>query len=133
MLRFGTILILFVVINSVKVKLVNGLHSIQKIDQGSVKCNTCNPTPILYPPPPPVPCPPPPAPALPPPSPPKKPPSGLYCPPPPAASLIYIPGPPGNLYPIDMSDYNAATQIRKSSVLFTGGLLLVVLILMSFW
>ncbi|KAA8529065.1 hypothetical protein F0562_033447 [Nyssa sinensis] len=66
-------------------------------DLGS-KCTTCSPCNECKqsPPPPPPPSPPPPS----PPPPPKKPPS-QYCPPPPSPSLIYMTGPPGNLYPVD--------------------------------
>ncbi|CAN0916187.1 hypothetical protein LINGRAHAP2_LOCUS29580 [Linum grandiflorum] len=76
---------------------------------GSEKCTPCDPTPPPPPPacpPPPPPVLPPPPPALPPPSPPppKNPPSA-NCPPPPSppssSSIIYITGPPGNLYPVD--------------------------------
>ncbi|GMH26252.1 hypothetical protein Nepgr_028095 [Nepenthes gracilis] len=67
-------------------------------------CSSCSNPCGQSPPPPPPPSPPPPTPVLPscpppPPPPPKKPP--IICPPPPG--LIYLIGPPGDLYPIDNS------------------------------
>ncbi|KAF8390056.1 hypothetical protein HHK36_024577 [Tetracentron sinense] len=54
-----------------------------------IKCTPCNPQPP--PPPPPAPRPPPPP----------KSPSKQNCPPPPPTPFIYIPSPPGNLYPVN--------------------------------
>ncbi|XP_047342709.1 leucine-rich repeat extensin-like protein 6 [Impatiens glandulifera] len=71
-------------------------------DTGDVKCSSCPPcgadNPCYQSPPPPPP------PPKKPPSPKKPPPSSSNCPPPPALpspGYIYVPGPPGNLYPID--------------------------------
>ncbi|XP_030499073.2 extensin [Cannabis sativa] len=108
--------------------MVNGLES-RKLDEtpttvpaGDEKCTPCT----QYPPPPP-PSPPPPSP---PPSP-KKPPSPAtpYCPPPPA-SLLYITGPPGELYPIDPDYTNDAGKSislieARLPVLIGSGLLAV--------
>lgn len=66
----------------------------RKLEEDPIKCISClqNPPPPS-PPPPSLSCPPPP----PPPSPPKK----SYCPPPPS-TYLYMTGPPGELYPVDM-------------------------------
>ncbi|KAM3693537.1 hypothetical protein ACJW31_08G175000 [Castanea mollissima] len=83
------------------------------------QCSTCTqssppppslpcPPPPSPPPPPPLPCPPPPSPPLPLPCPPPPPKPTEDCPPPPA-SMMYITGPPGNLYHIDQ-DFNGGSQ-----------------------
>ncbi|KAI9080460.1 hypothetical protein K1719_037574 [Acacia pycnantha] len=84
---------------------------------GSEKCSPCEnssppPSPPYYSSPPPptpnYPPPPPPYEYSSPPPPKKNPPSSQYCPPPPA-SLLYVTGPPGNLYPVD-EDFNGASR-----------------------
>ncbi|CAN1126403.1 hypothetical protein LINPERHAP2_LOCUS3416 [Linum perenne] len=104
----------------------DAVHS-RKLDDipGSEKCIPCNPTP---PPPPPPASPPPPPPSLPPPSPPspKKPPS-TNCPPPPSppssSSIIYITGPPGNLYPVDDNISGSLRSSVQTVVLIGCGIL----------
>ncbi|KAL6295180.1 hypothetical protein ACE6H2_003322 [Prunus campanulata] len=104
---------------------------------GEEKCGPCSQSPP--PPSPPPPSPPPPS--SPPPSP-KKPPSTPYCPPPPSTPsttpstpaspstpLIYITGPPGNLYPVDQS-FNGA---RRSLVTGLPVLVGCGLLLLAFW
>ncbi|TQD70640.1 hypothetical protein C1H46_043830 [Malus baccata] len=113
---------------------------------GEEKCGSCTPSPPppVPSPPPPSPCPPPPAPpppspcppppALPPPlSPPpspKLPPCGScgqYAPPPPS-TLIYITGPPGQLYPIEQN-FNGASRSSVNALPVLLGLLA----LLAFW
>ncbi|KAF3967361.1 hypothetical protein CMV_008627 [Castanea mollissima] len=99
------------------------------------QCSTCtqssppppSPSPPPPSPPPPSPCPPPPS----PPPTPKKPPT-QECPPPPSppASLVYVTGPPGTLYPID-ENFNGGSQNSATllPVLVSYGLLG----LLAFW
>ncbi|PRQ40911.1 hypothetical protein RchiOBHm_Chr4g0441241 [Rosa chinensis] len=116
----------------VAVALLGGGASVRAQD-GSEKCGSCaTPSPPPPSPPPPSQCPPPPAlppptPVLPPPSPKNPPPSTSYCPPPPS-SLIYITGPPGQLYPVDQ-DFNGAHGVRNS----VGLPILLGLGLLVFW
>ncbi|PRQ40912.1 hypothetical protein RchiOBHm_Chr4g0441251 [Rosa chinensis] len=119
----------------VAVALLGGGASVHAQDGGD-KCGACTtPSPPPPSPPPPSPSPPPPAlppptPVHPPPSPKKPPPSTPYCPPPPS-SLVYITGPPGELYPVDHY-FNGADGVRSSvglPVLLGLGLLGV----LAFW
>nr|XP_011463125.1 PREDICTED: protein trichome birefringence-like 32 [Fragaria vesca subsp. vesca] len=120
------------------VALLGGVASVHAQD-GSEKCGACttpSPPPPSPPssPPPPSPCPPPPALAPPtqenpPPSPKKPPPSSYY--PPPSGGLVYITGPPGQLYPIDQG-FNGAHGTRSSMGLLAL-LGLVLLGVLAFW
>ncbi|KAL9241939.1 hypothetical protein vseg_015991 [Gypsophila vaccaria] len=86
----------------------------------SLKCGGCSPCghPSCYQSPPPPP-------------PPKKPPSTRYCPPPPSP-WIYVPGPPGGLYPVDpgYSYYSGAVMNFGTTlkVLFGCGLLMLLIL-----
>ncbi|XP_054810747.1 extensin-like [Prosopis cineraria] len=95
------------------------------------KCTPCDnnsppPSPPYYPsPPPPPPSPPPPPPTYyysPPP--PKKTPPSQDCPPPPS-SILYITGPPGNLYPVDENFNGASRRSFGSALPLLAGLLAV--------
>ncbi|KAJ4709769.1 Hydroxyproline-rich glycoprotein family protein [Melia azedarach] len=113
---------------------VNGLESPRKLDESNTTSDQsvkCTPSCVQSPPPPSPPPPSPPPPALPPPSPPspKKPPTP-YCPPPPS-SIIYITGPPGNIYPID-SDFGGAIG-RKIPAVFPALIASGILGLLAFW
>ncbi|KAB2620005.1 vegetative cell wall protein gp1-like [Pyrus ussuriensis x Pyrus communis] len=106
---------------------------------GEGKCGSCTPSPPPPdqppPPPPPSPCPPPP-PKWSPPSPkkppsPKNPPSpyspGTYPPPPPSA-MVYITGPPGQLYPVDHNINSASRSSVNASPVLLG-----LLGILAFW
>ncbi|KAM0964509.1 uncharacterized protein LOC126607404 [Malus sylvestris] len=113
---------------------------------GEGKCGSCTPSPPSPvqsppPPPPPSPCPPPPPKSQPPspkkPPSPKNPPSpyspggqyppGQY-PPPPPSSLVYITGPPGQLYPVDRN-INSASRSSVNALPVLLGLLGI----LAFW
>uniref|UniRef100_A0A1J3DWQ8 Uncharacterized protein n=1 Tax=Noccaea caerulescens TaxID=107243 RepID=A0A1J3DWQ8_NOCCA len=101
--------------------------NVRKLDEvDPIKCSpSCVQTPPPPSPPPPSPPPPacPPPPALPPP--PKK--VSPYCPPPPPpADLLYITGPPGNLYPVD-EQFGAAAGKSFTVVKLSGLIGLVIL------
>jgi hypothetical protein len=115
------------------------------------KCTPCGDTPISSPPPiiynsppPPIiyPSPPPPSPPIvyysPPPPSPKKSPS-TYCPPPPSSPsssspYIYMTGPPGNLYPVDVNfSGSGATPSGRGSLAGFLPFLVCLLSLLVFW
>ncbi|GAB4840396.1 hypothetical protein Ancab_021162 [Ancistrocladus abbreviatus] len=115
-----------------------GLNDSRKLDEnsvpGDVKCGSC----VQNPPPPPPACPPPPPPpSPPPPSPP--PPSGPLCPPPPpqnppctsscipSPEIVYIFGPPGDLYPVDSNYSGAWSSDFPLGLLFLLGMLMLLL------
>lgn len=136
------ILLLVCVTNTLPIKALESRKLVEK-------CTPCgdnpisSPPPIIYnSPPPPVvyyPSPPPPSPPppivyySPPPPTPKKSPSS-NCPPPPSSPDIYMTGPPGNLYPVDVNfSGSGATPTGRGS--FAGILPLFVCLLsfLAFW
>ncbi|CAK8570357.1 unnamed protein product [Lathyrus sativus] len=135
------ILLLVCVTNTLPIKALEARKLVEK-------CTPCgdnpisSPPPIIYNSPPPIvyyPSPPPPSPpppivyySPPPPSPKKSPSSN--CPPPPSAPYIYMTGPPGNLYPVDVNySGSGATPAGRGS--FAGFLPLLVCLLsfLAFW
>nr|XP_004498310.1 leucine-rich repeat extensin-like protein 6 [Cicer arietinum] len=119
----------------------------RKLDENCTPCGytpISSPPPIIYnsPPPPPVliyPSPPPPSPSpppivyySPPPPSPKKSPS-VYCPPPPSTPYIYMTGPPGNLYPVDVNFSGGAAPAGRGSFAAFLPLLVCLLSFLVFW
>lgn len=135
-------LVMVLSIAAIVVPSINDSTNQRKLDDTSIKCgcSSCNPCYVSPPPPPPsLPppppsCPPPPVMVQPPP-PPKKPPTpSLNCPPPPLipfAPFIYVPGPPGNLYPIDnnYSGSRRSLSVGSPAAVICG----LVGVFMAFW
>ncbi|KAL1189922.1 hypothetical protein V5N11_022818 [Cardamine amara subsp. amara] len=93
----------------------------RKLEEDPIKCTSC----LQNPPPP---SPPPPSLSCPPPPPPKK---KSYCPPPPS-TYLYMTGPPGELYPVDMQ-FGAAAGKSFTVVKILGLLTFVVMGFLMNW